>query len=175
MRVCILHAIGCRRKCRPGRGLRCGFLAQLLAAGCMPRGDVRIRRGGEGSSRNVPWERLARVGIFQPPVLDRERYVGHMLIGLEQDLDGLPASETPWGQGGYGGSLIVIVGRLESVLAAKDLPDVGDGLAWGIHEESWAGRGEPQVSKCRVRYSSACRRSAALACCGCKRRENLRS
>jgi hypothetical protein len=102
----------------------------------MPCSDVGIRRGRESGSRDVLGERLAGVGILQAPVVDCEYDVGHMLLGLEQNLDGLPADKAPGGQGWYGGSLVVISRGLESVLAAKDLPDEGYGLVWGIHEES---------------------------------------
>lgn len=88
-----------------------------------------------------------------------------MLLRLEQNLDRLPADKAPGGQGWYGGGLVVIVRRLESVLAAKDLPDEGYGLVWGIHEESWVAKGGDGSAKtvCEAaqhvaRTSAPCRR-----------------
>lgn len=64
-----------------------------------------------------------------------------MLFGGEQNLDGLPANETAQGQGGDAGGIkvpgriVVAVGSLERVAAAKDLPDVGDGFVWSVDKE----------------------------------------
>lgn len=67
-----------------------------------------------------------------------------MLVGGEQDLNGLPAHKAPEGQGRDGwrvkvpGRIIVAVGGLERVAAAKDLPDVGNGFVWSVDKKFWS-------------------------------------
>jgi hypothetical protein len=58
-----------------------------------------------------------------------------MLLGLQQDLDRLPSHEALQGQGGYRRLGKVILGRLQRVLDAEGLPDVGDRLVRGVDEE----------------------------------------
>lgn len=134
-------AIRSSRECRPWRLFRSGLLAQFLAAGLVPCADAFVGLGGKGRSSQVCGKWFASIRVCQIPVLDSVNDEGHMLFGCEQDLDGFPADEAAEAQGGDGGRIkvpgriIVAVGGLERVAAAKDLPDVGDGFVWSIDKE----------------------------------------
>lgn len=61
-----------------------------------------------------------------------------MLLGTQEDLEGLPAAEAPGGQGGYARGFEVISGGLQAVLAAGDLPYPGYGRVVTLKEECWS-------------------------------------
>lgn len=138
-----VYAIAIRRGGKGGSRSRFGgsLLAQFLPAGLVPCADRGVRFGGKGSGSDVSWKRLASVGICQIPVLDSVDDEWDMFFWGEQNLDGLPAHKAPEGQGGNGGrvkvpgGIVIAVGGLEGVAAAKDLPDVGDGFVWSVAEE----------------------------------------
>lgn len=138
-----MHAIsiGSSGEGRLWRRFGGGLLAQFLAARLVPRADSGIRFGGKGGGGDLSGEGLASIRVRQVPILDSVNDEGDMFFRGEQDLDRLPTNEAPKGQSGNGGRIkvprriVVAVRSLEGVAAAEDLPDVGNGLVWGIDKE----------------------------------------
>lgn len=124
---------------RPGAIIRrrSGLALQPVGTGLVPAVDLHVCLSGEDIGRQVAWKVLARLRMLQTPVFDRILHERDVLLGAEQYLERLPPREASKGQGGDRGRLKVVVGGLERVLAAGDLPDVGDGRVRHIDEEGY--------------------------------------
>lgn len=113
----------------------CGLGTQLCSALAVPAVDLGIRLGGEGFLWQIRGKHLAVVGILEVPVPHGVLHERNVLLGREQDFDRLPSYEALYGQRGDVGLLVVVIARLKRVLAACDLPYVGDSLVRDFVEE----------------------------------------
>lgn len=58
-----------------------------------------------------------------------------MFLGRKQDLNGLPAHKSFQRQGRDRRLFEVVPGRLEGMLAAENLPNVGYRFVWGVDKQ----------------------------------------
>lgn len=72
-------------------------------------------------------EVLARLWVFERPVLDGVLQKGHMFLGSQKNLERLPSREASGREGGHAWGLEVVFCGQQGVLAAGDLPYIGYG------------------------------------------------
>lgn len=129
-----------RLRCSAGGFSLLGSLfSQLVGARLVPAVDLFVCPGGKDGLGKVGREVLSGFRVLQMPVLDGVLKERDMLLRTKQDLQRLPSREASRCERRDGRPGEVVRGGLKGVLAAGDLPDVGDRFVGHIDEEGYGG------------------------------------
>jgi hypothetical protein len=93
----------------------------------VPEVNLLICLCGKDAGGQIGREVLARLRMLKRPMLNSILKEWNMLFGPEKDFYRLPSRETPRCQGWDRRGVEVILGGLQTMLAAGHMPHVGDG------------------------------------------------